>query len=449
MGDHWVKIRGKAFEAGGEEILLRGFCLGTWMNLEHFMLGVPGTNSMIKEAFAEVFGEGTAAKFWDRYLKGFADERDFAYMKSLGVNSLRIPFNYKYFLDDQHPETIKEEGFVYLDRIVELCAAHDIYAILDMHAAPGGQNPDWHCDTTSGLPLFWSYGALRDSAIRVWKAIADRYKDQPWIAGYDLVNEPSLVKDAAAFNDFYRKAIAEIREVDPNHIIFVSGNAFTTDFSMVEAHEDPLVAYTFHFYPFVENPAVLSPEMAREERKRLFSEEFEKLAAIRDKYDRPVWCGEFGLVWEREQIAHQVEIMEDMLELMERHDISWSLWTYKDAEVMGIVYPREDTPWQLFTGEIRKEWNQHEEQAKGEKLVDYMASEYFRPIDDTLRYPLQFRMRTIMQAICVEQHLKPHLRKLSVDALMKLADSFSFDQCGSWPELERLVKGITLGEKMM
>ena len=440
---NFLQVAGEDFTVNGEKVLLRGFGLGSWMNLEHFMIGLPGTDTMIKETFAEVYGEERSAKFFDRFLLEFVDERDFAYLKSLGVNHIRLPFNYKYFIDDQNPEPIKEEGFVYLDHVLDLCAKYEIYGILDLHSVPGGQNPDWHCDTSSGLPLFWEYSALRDTVINLWGHIARRYRGKPWMGAYDIVNEPSLVKNAIVFNEFYHKVIAEIRKYDRDHIIFIEGNAFTTDFSMLDPVDDPQVAYEFHFYPFVKEPGVLSPEMDRARRQEIFKEAFNELLAIRDKYKRPVWCGELGLVWQPERIDFQVTIMEDMLELCESNDVSWALWTYKDAACMGIVYPREETPWRQLTGRIREVWVQQTEQEKGEALVDYMAATYFKPISEEMRYPLQFRMRTIMQVVCVEQNLKPFLRELPWEEAIQLPESFRFDRCETWDELEVLVKKYT------
>lgn len=232
---------------------------------------------------------------------------------------------------------------------------------------------------------------MRDTVIKLWGHIAQYYKDQPWVAAYDIVNEPSQVSNAKVFNEFYEKIIAEIRKYDDHHIIFIEGNKFTTDFTMIDPIDDPQVAYEFHFYPFVDEPAVLTPEMDRTRRKEIFAEAFGKLISIREKYKRPVWCGELGLVFEQEQIDFQMTIIEDMLDLCEEHDVSWALWTYKDAATMGIVYPKADTPWRKLTSEIKQVWNQHKEQEKGEALVDYMAAAYFKPISVEERYPPQFR----------------------------------------------------------
>ncbi|MDQ8736460.1 cellulase family glycosylhydrolase [Paenibacillus sp. LHD-38] len=441
--DKFVQVSGEDFKVNGEKIVFRGFGLGSWMNLEHFMIGLPGTDTMIKNAFAEVYGEERSHAFFDRFLLEFVDEKDFEFLKKIGVNSLRIPFNYKYFIDDQHPNHYKNEGFAYLDHIVALCEKYEIYAILDLHSVPGGQNPDWHCDTNSGLPLFWEYGALRDSVIGLWGHIAHYYKDQPWIAAYDIVNEPSMVTNANVFNEFYDKVITEIRKYDQHHIIFIEGNKFTTDFTMIDPIDDPQVAYEFHFYPFVDEPAVLTPEMDRARRIEIFKDAFEQLVSIREKYKRPLWCGELGLVFEKEQIDFQMTIIEDMLDLCEANDVSWALWTYKDAATMGIVYPREETPWRQLTEEIKQVWNQHKEQEKGEALVDYMAETYFKPISIEQRYPLQFRMRTIMQVICVEQILKPYLQKRTWEEIYELPESFHWDQCEHWSELADLIVKYT------
>lgn len=444
---HFVQVNGQDFTVDGEKIVFRGFGLGSWMNLEHFMIGLPGTDTMIKQAFVEVYGKERSDRFFDRFLLEFVDEQDFQFLKKLGVNSLRIPFNYKYFIDDQRPGEYKNEGFKYLDHIVSLCEKYEIYAILDLHSVPGGQNPDWHCDTNSGLPLFWEYGALRDTVIGLWGHIADYYKDQPWVAAYDIVNEPSLVTNAEVFNEFYHKVIAEIRKVDPHHIIFIEGNKFTTDFSMLDPVDDPQVAYEFHFYPFVDEPAVLTPEMDRTRRREIFKDAFDQLVSIRDKYKRPLWCGELGLVFSQESIDFEMTIIEDMLDLCEESDVSWALWTYKDAATMGIVYPREDTPWRQLTGRIKQVWNQHQEQEKGEALVDYMAQTYFKPISKEERYPLQFRMRTIMQVICVEQNLKPFLRELPWEEAYRLPESFHWDQCEQWDELSAVIRKYTGSEE--
>ena len=58
--------------------------------------------------------------------------------------------------------------FKHVNRIVEACAKHKIYTILDLHALPGGQNPDWHSDNVTNYAAFWDHKDFQDRVIWLW-----------------------------------------------------------------------------------------------------------------------------------------------------------------------------------------------------------------------------------------------------------------------------------------
>jgi aryl-phospho-beta-D-glucosidase BglC (GH1 family) len=124
------------------------------------------------------------------------------------------------------------------------------------HSAPGGQNPDWHCDNATGNSNLWRNPDHRSKVIRLWEQLASRCRDNTTVAGYDLVNEPCYFDHAlnAVLFDFYATCMAAIRRIDPSHIIFVEGNTYARDFSMFERNLDDQVAYSFHYYPFLQIP---------------------------------------------------------------------------------------------------------------------------------------------------------------------------------------------------
>lgn len=70
----------------------------------------------------------------------FFTSEDAKFLKSLGLNCVRIPINHRHLMDDLNPDTIKEDGFKLIDRIVDACAAEEIYTIIDLHTFPGGQS---------------------------------------------------------------------------------------------------------------------------------------------------------------------------------------------------------------------------------------------------------------------------------------------------------------------
>lgn len=228
----FVKVKGKEFYYKGEPILFSGLGVGSWLNMEHFMLGLPGTDAQIRKTFEEVLGKEDGEKFFESFILNFLTDEDFRFLKEMGVNLLRVPFSYRLFIDDLNPHAYKEEGFRYMDRLLALCTKYEIFLMPDLHTTPGGQNPDWHSDNMTGIPQFWHFRIFQEQIVKLWKAIAARYKEEPFLLGYDLLNEPFLMpKKEGLLNAFLEEVTTAVREVDPNHIIFIEGDFFSMDFT--------------------------------------------------------------------------------------------------------------------------------------------------------------------------------------------------------------------------
>ena len=189
----YVKRNGACFEADGRRILFAGLGIGSWLNMEHFMLGIPTTHRRMVEAFTECFGKEKSESFWEDFICSFCDEDDFRFLQETGINLIRVPFHYSLFVDDDKPGSIKEEGFQYFDRLLGFCRKYKIYLLPDLHAVPGGQNPDWHSDNQTGIPQFWHYGVFQEQMVWMWREIAKRYAQEEYLLGYDLLNEPYLM----------------------------------------------------------------------------------------------------------------------------------------------------------------------------------------------------------------------------------------------------------------
>src|ERR671933_1273435 len=117
----------------GNSVVLRGFGLGGWMNMENFITGYPANEQAQREAIRAVLGDQLDELFFDRFLEYFFTEADARFVSSLGLNLVRVPLNYRHFEDDMRPFELKESGFRHLDRVIETCARHDLYTILDLH----------------------------------------------------------------------------------------------------------------------------------------------------------------------------------------------------------------------------------------------------------------------------------------------------------------------------
>ena len=130
---------------------------------------------------------------------------------------------------------------------MDACAAAGLYTVIDLHAAPGGQNHHWHSDNPFHQPLFWQHRSFQDRAIGLWEAIASRYAGRPEVAGYNILNEPADEENTRLV-DFYRRAIAAIRAEDAEHMVFLDGNRYAREFpNFGEPFENAV--YAVHQYP--------------------------------------------------------------------------------------------------------------------------------------------------------------------------------------------------------
>ena len=183
----YLIVNGDKFQSDGNYVQLRGVGLGNWLNLEHFMFGLPGTDAQIRNMLYEVYGKQNAIEFWKIYYENYISEKDIEYVASLGLNHIRIPVNYKLFLTDDFDKSI---AIKQIDRLLEYCKKYDIWAIIDMHAVPGGQNPDWHSDNNTGMDNFWNNQDAMNLIVDLWTKIAEYYKQEKTIGGFDIINEP-------------------------------------------------------------------------------------------------------------------------------------------------------------------------------------------------------------------------------------------------------------------
>lgn len=318
----------------GENIQLRGLGLGGWMLQEGYMLKTAdfaGPQYKIKEKIAELIGEDGMNEFYKAYLKNGITKQDIDFLAKSGFNSVRLPMHYNLYTLPIEKEPKKgqntwlEEGFKMTDDLLEWCRDNKIYLILDLHAAPGGQGNDVNIsDNDKSKPSLWESVENQKKTIALWKKLAERYKDSPWIGGYDLINEPNINftgknpngTDETSNAPLWKlqKEITEaIRTVDKKHIIFIEGNAWGNNYNGLIPIWDNNSAFSFHKYWNYNNDETLKFALD-----------------LRDKHNMPIWLGETGEnsnVW-----------FTELIQLLDRHNIGYAFWPMKKIDnIAGIT----------------------------------------------------------------------------------------------------------------
>ncbi|MDR2377945.1 MAG: glycoside hydrolase family 5 protein [Bifidobacteriaceae bacterium] len=428
----------------GKPIRLRGVNLGGILNMEHFVTGFAGTETMMRREVARALGEERAREFFDRQINAMFGDDDAALLEGLGVNCVRIGFNYRHFEDDQAPFELKTAGLAALDRVVELCARRRIYSILDLHALPGGQNAGWHADNPTHLPLFWQHRHFQDRAVWLWEKLASHYRSNRWVAGYNLLNEPAD-PTGQAVAAFYRRVIPAIRAVDPDHILFIDGNRYATEFDIFDEPAENAV-YTCHDYAIASlraqgaYPGVTAGEhwdAAALEAKFLERSQFARSTGT------PVYVGEFGPIYtgRPDRDAELYQILDDQLEIYRRHSAGWCTWMYKDLGRQGLVGVRADTPYRRLYDPFVAKKQRLATDAWG---TDYSAvAHLIDPIVDLVRrefpaydgYPwgTEYWVHTLVPHIVFAEPMVADyaaiMAGLDDRQLAELADSFQFANC--------------------
>jgi len=455
--ENWLKTSGdQIVNQKGDTILLRGFGLGGMLHMENFIDGYSANEKAMRDGLLEVLGEKKYNLFFDTFLKNYFTEPDAEYIHSMGLNLIRIPINYHLFEDDMNPRVIKEDAFQYLDKVIELCAKNKIYTVIDLHALPGSQNQHWHSDNPTHKAFFWQHKDFQDRVIILWEAIAQRYKDQPWVAGYDLINEPAEPTGEKLF-PYYKRLRDAILKVDPKHILFLEGDKYAVNFDKFTEVWDNVV-YTNHDYA---TPGFMSggdyPGITRGKYfdKDTLEHDFLKKSEFMLSRKVPLWVGEFGPVYISNPKSDEMryQILKDQLAYYNKYKVSWCIWLYKDMGLQAIMHQNSNTPYMKLISAFLSRKDSLGADKWGS--IDKNIRQVISPLEELFKkefkgyepYPQgqQGQIDLLVKHILIAEALVPEycnlFKDLSEEQLIALAQSFRYENYVKRDRLEDILTG--------
>ena len=360
-----VQAVGKSlYDANGNKIVLRGVNAGqiliqeSWMspfaleplkNEDGSYVKDAGDNIQYPEFTEADFREGIKSNpnlntydmeelmriYWD----AFFTEEDFRIVKEdLQMNTIRLPIYYLNILNEDLSLKSEEDAFDYLDWFMEAAAKHEIYVVLDLHGAPGGQNPYEHCGMAERVAGLWKSEENIKATIEIWDFISKHYtQTRPdlgkWIATYDILNEPTYGWTYVTTKecwDLFDQIYDVIRANGDRHVITMEG---CWDFSRLPDPADydwKNVQYEYHWYNWT--PETMPYELAYA---------LKDIWNIGRDYDVPVYIGEFTLFEDSEEWSKT-------LDLYDQRNYSWTIWNYKST-VTGWW----TTSWGVYTVQLK------------------------------------------------------------------------------------------------
>jgi endoglucanase len=349
---------GKILDENNATVILRGFGLGNWLMPEGYMWKITSKSydapREMEAGIIDLMGGDTATahQFWRLFRANYTTEKDFCTMKAWGCNSVRISFNSTNVMprDGQPaapPYIYNDEGWALFDKIVEWCTKYQLWLIWDMHGAPGGQSPDNISDADGRARLWEEPSIYQPRAIDLWMKIAQRYINNDWVVGYNILNEPILIYakiDSTLLRPFYIKCTDSLRKIDNQGLLFIDGDSYAQNFNTMVPPWDPKIVFSFHCYP-----ACCS---------------YFKTDQYATQYNTGIWHGETGEGGEQPPYTNYTNCVTKL----ETHNppVGWAWWTLK--KFSNTTMPYSITPTAGF-----------------QKIITYWNSGGTKPVADSAK----------------------------------------------------------------
>ena len=303
---------GRLVDGRGTELQLRGVGLGNWLLPEGYMWKFgPGAESPreIEALITRLLGDNSAETFWNNFRETFISEEEIVKIATSGFDHVRLPINSRVVMTEQGLPI--EAGFKLIDQVIAWCREHQLWVLLDLHGAPGGQTGTNIDDSPSNKPELFMDPRYWDQTLELWRLLATRYANETVVLGYDLLNEP-LPNEwqheyVAELSKLYRELTEIIRAVDTNHLIVYEGTHWATNWELFTEVWDENSLLQFHKYWSAPDKASI-----------------QKFLDVRDRLGLPIYMGESG--------ENNLEWIYTAFRLYEAHGIGWNFWPWKKME---------------------------------------------------------------------------------------------------------------------
>jgi hypothetical protein len=247
-----------------------------------------------------------------------------------------------------------------IDSAVRLLNSHHIYVVLDMHfldwsAAFGGSGapawaavpgfPDLHIAAlgdwqrhlspavNAANTYFWLSPDWQHDFMETWQVLAQHFRDDSGVAGYDLYNEPhALPLPPIRFErDFmwplYAHTIDAIGAVDPNHLFIVEGQLFGDFGTTVVPLQAPDLVYSPHEY----TGSLVTPTF--DGNAQPLDDHVAQVAGEAARVPAALWVGEWGMSSTQSKVTTWID---DALNAYDSAGAGWAWWQWREDSSWGI-----------------------------------------------------------------------------------------------------------------
>jgi len=292
-----------------------------WWSIGELNISLNNDDYSLYSSLEQRFGASVRESIYETHQNTWITEEDIDNIKAMGMNVIRLPIAWFEIMDESG--VIKSTAWTNIDWLIEEAAERDIYVLLDLHTVPGGGCPWGSCGRLGPNPnAFWTTSSYQDMVVEIWEEIAERYKDNPTIAGYDLINEPLIdysedADDVAQKSAFYNRLYDAVRAIDPDHTIYIA--AFFEFNSIYAPH-----VYGWENVVYEVHPYDMPNGKDADAQNQLVERTIATVANYQNdpSWNIPILLGEYSLY-------HYDDVWSKFMSGLNALNISWTNWSYK------------------------------------------------------------------------------------------------------------------------
>jgi len=297
-------------------------------------------------------------------------EEDFLRLSQLGANYVHI--SHPGIFTETPPYQVDKDVLQNLDHLIQMIATADMFVVIAFRTGPGRSEFTFFWDEVGEWfgesylnDRIWSDPAAQDAWVEMWRYTAERYRDNPYVIGYDLMVEPNSNEVGEGYQnpfniwnpeEFYRKyngstfdwntlyprIVKAIREVDPKTPILIGGLGYSSVewLPYLKPLPDKRLVYCFHQYEPISythqdpNGSQISyssrwdiNEDGIEESfdRRWLEHMLQKAIDFSIEWDVSIAVTEFGVMrW----VPGASEFLEDEISIFERMGVNYAIWVW-------------------------------------------------------------------------------------------------------------------------
>ncbi|KAL5224209.1 hypothetical protein ABZP36_010848 [Zizania latifolia] len=279
------------------------------------------------------YGKAKATQVLRKHWSTYIVESDFKFISASGLNAVRIPVGWWIASGPNPPAPFIGGSLQALDNAFKWAQKYNLGVIVDLHAAPGSQNPFEHSASRDGSQDWGKTDANIAQTVQVIDFLASRYANFPSLLAVELLNEPLAPGvSLPALTKYYKDGYNAVRKHTASAYVIMSNrlsasNTELLDFasgfsaSVVDVHYFNLFSSAFHGLTADQNIEFVRTNRSSE------------LSTVTRQNGPLTFVGEWVAEWnvggatkEDYQRFAQVQI-----DVYGRATFGWSYWTLKNV----------------------------------------------------------------------------------------------------------------------